>query len=104
MRRFKKRTNNFSLFQFYYRRRKKTKRAIKLFKNKTLFKDYFNILAPETFDIEEKGDRRKLIKFLNKIKDNIDTKKILLNFKRTKKMITCGTILFLAEIRTIYQK
>lgn len=104
MKRFTKRTNIYRLLLPHYRLRKRSKRKIRLWKRKRLFCDYFKITAPEVFDIREKEERRRLIAFINAIKDNIGTKKILLNFKNSKRMITCGTILFLAEIRTMYMK
>lgn len=67
-------------------------------------RDYFQVQAPEIFSLV--GDYRlKLLAFIDKLKElALDKKKhIMIDFSKTKKMVTSGTILFTAELRNLHR-
>ncbi len=65
---------------------------------------YHHINAPEIFAITANlSERGYVLQFLEKLRAACRTKrKIKLNFSKTAKMYTCGTLLFYSEIRNLH--
>ena len=62
-----------------------------------------NLIAPETFCIFDRSPRSILISFLKELRTFVVLKgePVLIDFSSTKKMVSGGTLLFVAELRRI---
>lgn len=77
--------------------RKKRYEASKTIK---IWKDFVTLKAPDTFSIGPEEIRRKLLRFLARLRDTMAFKKrsVRIDFTATQKMIADGTLLFFAEL------
>lgn len=61
--------------------------------------------APEVFELYQLGHRKAVITFLRALRDIVGQRKsgVIIDFAYTRKMVACGTLLFLAEARRLIQ-
>lgn len=59
--------------------------------------------APEVFGLGEPGHRKEVLQFLNMLRELTlrRKKRVSIDFSKTRRMVSCGTLLFLAEARRI---
>ncbi|MDO8465413.1 MAG: hypothetical protein Q7S46_09220, partial [Gallionella sp.] len=67
-------------------------------------REQFEVLrAPDIFTIVEKNNRRKLLRFLGRLRETVVIRKhaVRIDFTNTQKMFADGTLLFYAELSRI---
>ena len=67
---------------------------------------YFRVMAPAVFSITSDVDHRKeVLFFIARLREVCESKRhVVISFAKTRKMFTCGTLLFYSELRNILNR